>query len=114
MIRCEAPWAALSGSTLRPQSAGRRLANRQRILFSDTYMIRPILHRSPHRRVSNAAREILAACSHLAALSSVQAIRMKPDAGNNSARIAVWRTRAPARLDVFVLITGMGCDFVRV
>src|SRR5262245_4240529 len=114
MIRCEAPWAALSGSTLRPQSAGRRLANRQRILFSDTYMIRPILHRSPHRRVSNAAPESMAACSHLAALSSVQAIRTRPDAGNNCARIAVWRPRALARLASLNLITGRAGDFASV
>ncbi len=52
-----------------------------------------------------------AACSHLAALSSVQAIRLRPDAGNNSARIAVWRPRAPARLASLVLITGREGDF---
>src|SRR5262245_65702553 len=71
-------------------------------------MIRPILHRSPHRRVSNAAPESMAACSHLAALSSVQAIGTRPDAGNNSARIAVWRPRALARLASWSLLRVRG------
>ncbi len=56
----------------------------------------------------------LAVVCHLAAASFLRPGRSKrPDARNNSARIAVWRPRALARKVSLTLITGMAGDLAR-